>query len=68
MPIIEVTMIEGRSKEKKAALMRALTDATENAIGVPRPSIRVILREVPAEHFAVGGVSKAETAGKPKKS
>lgn len=58
MPFVEVTLIEGRSKDKKVALMKALTDAVESTIGAPRESIRVVLREVPAEHWAVGGVPK----------
>lgn len=58
MPFVEVTIIEGRSREQKAALMKALTDAVESSIGAPRESIRVVLREVPAEHWAVGGVPK----------
>ena len=58
MPFVEVTLIEGRSKEKKVALMKELTDAVENTLGVPRERIRVVLREVPPEHWAVGGVPK----------
>lgn len=60
MPIIEVTMLEGRSREKKAALIRELTDAAVRAIDAPIQSVRVIIREVPPEHFAAAGVSKAE--------
>ncbi len=58
MPLIEVTLIEGRSPEALRALMRRLTDAAEEAIGAPRASIRVVLREVPATHWAVGGEPK----------
>ena len=57
MPLIQVTMIEGRSAEAKTALMRGLTNAAADATGAPRESIRVIY-EVPALHWAVGGVSK----------
>lgn len=59
MPLIQVTMIEGRSAEMKAALMRGLTDAAIEATGAPRETIRVILQEVPNAHWGVGGVSKA---------
>jgi len=52
MPFVEVTLIEGRTKEAKRALMKALTDAVESTVGAPRESIRVVLREVPAEHWA----------------
>lgn len=61
MPIIEVTMLEGRSKEQKAGLIAELTDAAIRAVDAPRQSVRVILREIPAEHFGVAGKSKAET-------
>lgn len=58
MPIIHVALLEGRSAKKKAALMRALTDAAERTLEVPRESIRVLLHEVPAEHWSVGGTAK----------
>jgi 4-oxalocrotonate tautomerase len=58
MPLVEVTMIEGRPKEKKVALMKRITDVVEETVGAPRETIRVVIREVPAEHWAVGGVPK----------
>jgi len=58
MPFVEMTLIEGRTKEQKRALIKALTDAVETSISAPRESIRVVLREVPPEHWAVGGVPK----------
>lgn len=62
MPIINITLIEGRPAEKKAELIRELTDATERALGAPRQSIRVIITEIPPEHLGIAGVSKAEQA------
>lgn len=59
MPIIEVTLIEGRTKEAKAALIHELTDAAERAVNAPRHTIRVILREIPPEHFGVAGIAKS---------
>jgi len=58
MPLIQVTLIEGRSAEAKSALIRGLTDAAVDATAAPRDSIRVILQEVPAAHWGVGGVPK----------
>jgi 4-oxalocrotonate tautomerase len=60
VPFVEITLIEGRSAEAKRALMRRVTDAVEETIGAPRAAIRVVLREVPAFHWAVGGESKGE--------
>ncbi len=51
-------MIEGRTPEAKRALMRRLTDAAEETLGAPRASVRVVIREVPAAHWAVGGEPK----------
>ena len=58
MPLVEVTLIEGRSKEKKAALIRGITDVVERTVDAPRESIRVIVREVPPENWGVGGTPK----------
>jgi len=58
MPLVQVTLIEGRPPEAKRALIKALTDAVEQAIAAPRASIRVILQEVPASHWGVGGEPK----------
>ncbi|PPQ33758.1 2-hydroxymuconate tautomerase [Rhodopila globiformis] len=59
MPIVDITLIEGRSDEAKARLCAGVTEAVVSAIGAPREAVRVILREVPPQHFAVGGVTKA---------
>lgn len=58
MPIIEVTLLAGRSRETKQRLIDALTDAAINAVGVPRDNVRVMIWEIPPENFAVGGVVK----------
>lgn len=65
MPIIEVTLVEGRTQETKEGLIRALTDATEKSIGAARQSIRVILREIPDTHFAVAGETFAARRSAP---
>lgn len=59
MPIVDITLIEGRTDEAKARLMRRVADAIHEAIDAPMESIRIIIREVPPQHWAVGGVSKA---------
>ena len=51
MPIVEITMIEGRSAEAKRRLIAKVTDSIIEAIEAPRDSIRIILREIPALHF-----------------
>ena len=63
MPLIEVTLVEGRTPEQLRALITGLTDAAIAAVDAPRASVRVVLREVPATHFAAGDVTVAERRG-----
>ncbi len=65
MPLVEVTLVEGRPPERLRALIRAVTAAVEETIGAPRESIRVVLREVPPTHWAAGDVTISERRGMP---
>jgi 4-oxalocrotonate tautomerase len=58
MPILDVTLLTGRTHEKKVALVKELTDATVRALDVPPESVRVLLREIEPSHFAVAGELK----------
>ena len=60
MPLVEVTMVQGRTDEQVRSLISALTAAVEQAVGAPRESIRVVIREVPTTHWAAGDVTIAE--------
>jgi len=55
MPIVEITLIEGRSPEAKRRLVAKVTDAIVEAIEAPPEAVRIILREIPALHFGVAG-------------
>ncbi|MCB2101932.1 MAG: 2-hydroxymuconate tautomerase family protein [Rhodobacterales bacterium] len=63
MPIIDITLLEGRSPADKVALVRAVTDACVESIGAPRETVRIMIRELPLEHYAVGGVPKKMPPG-----
>ncbi len=60
MPFVEVSLVEGRSPAQLRALISALTDAVVESVGAPRASVRVVLREVPATHWAAGDETIAE--------
>jgi 4-oxalocrotonate tautomerase len=62
MPIVELTLIEGRSHRQKADAVKAVTQALVESLGAPPESVRVIIREIPPEHFAVAGVLKKPPA------
>lgn len=53
-------MREGRSPAQIRALISALTDATSSALGARPESVRVIVTEVRATHWAAGDVTLAE--------
>lgn len=61
MPIVRIEMLEGRTPERKAELLRRVTDAVVEALGVRPEQVRVLLYELPPEHWAIGG----ETAAPP---
>jgi 4-oxalocrotonate tautomerase len=63
MPFIEVTLVEGRSPEQLRALIGALTRAAVDAVDAPAESVRVVVREIPATHWAAGDVTIAERRG-----
>lgn len=60
MPFIEVTLGQGRSPEQLRLLIASLTGAVVESIGVPKETVRVVLREVPDTHWAAGDVTLAE--------
>jgi 4-oxalocrotonate tautomerase len=60
MPLIEVTLVEGRSPEQLRALISSLTHAAAESVDAPLDSIRVVIREVPTTHWAAGDVTIAE--------
>lgn len=62
MPIISVVIGKGRSSEKKRGLIRALTAAAVDSFDVRPEQVRVILNEVPLDHYAVAGTTFAELA------
>lgn len=55
MPLIEVTLVEGRSEDRIRALVTSLTEAATSALDAPAQSVRVLVRELPASRWAVGG-------------
>ena len=64
MPLIEVTLAEGRSPEKLRALISKLTEAVVESDVAKQEAVRVILREVPKSHWAAGDETLAERAAK----
>ena len=64
MPLIEVTLAEGRSPEKLRALISRLTEAVVETGVAPKQSVRVFVREVPPTPWAAADETLAERAEK----
>lgn len=58
MPIISINLLAGRSNKQKEALINEVTEACHRTLGAPRETIRIIINEMDAQHYGVGGVSK----------
>jgi 4-oxalocrotonate tautomerase len=63
MPLVEVTLVEGRTPAQLRTLISKLTAAVVDAVGAPQENVRVVLREIPATHWAAGDVTIAEKRG-----
>ncbi len=57
MPIAQINIIEGRSDEQKEKLIKKVTQAIHEAIDAPEQNVRVIINEMPKQHFGIGGES-----------
>ncbi|WP_028304157.1 2-hydroxymuconate tautomerase [Oceanospirillum maris] len=63
MPIAQLYILEGRSDEVKEALISEITEAMVKTLDAPREVVRVIVTEMPKQHFGMGG-SSAKKLGK----
>ncbi|MCL6598151.1 MAG: 2-hydroxymuconate tautomerase family protein [Alicyclobacillus macrosporangiidus] len=60
MPLAQIHILEGRSKEQKRMLMQEVTAAISRSLDTPPESVRVLLYEIPQDQWAVGGMTMAE--------
>ncbi|MDR8876557.1 2-hydroxymuconate tautomerase [Burkholderia multivorans] len=57
MPIAHLYILEGRDDEKKERLIAEVSEAICRSLDAPLESVRVIITEMPKEHFGIGGQS-----------
>ena len=60
MPFIAVKMLEGRTKEQKRELVKAITDAMADICGARPEGTMVVIEEYPRDHWATGGTLIAD--------
>jgi len=59
MPLAQITILEGRDPEAVARMAAAVTDAIAATLAAPHERIRVVVTELPADRWFVGGTSIA---------
>ena len=55
MPIAQLYIIEGRTDEQKETLIRQVSEAMANSLDAPLERVRVLITEMPKNHFGIGG-------------
>lgn len=55
MPIIHVKLVEGRTVEQKRAMVKAVTQAVSESLGVAESAIWISIEDMKPENFAQGG-------------
>jgi 4-oxalocrotonate tautomerase len=60
MPMVQITMLEGRTPEQKRKLARRITDALVEEAAARREAIVIAFHDVSKESYASGGVLMAD--------
>jgi 4-oxalocrotonate tautomerase len=60
MPLVQVTMGQGRTPEQIRSLITALTAAVVDSIEAHKGNVRVVVHEVPLTHWAAGDITLEE--------
>ncbi|MGA3104162.1 MAG: 2-hydroxymuconate tautomerase [Terriglobales bacterium] len=60
MPLVQVTMLQGRTVDQKRKIASRITDAMVEEAGAKREAIVVAFVEVSKESYASGGVLMAD--------
>lgn len=64
MALVLAHLIEGRTPEKKAALIAALSRAIHGSLDISEQDVRVIVTDVPKTDMGVAGGITAQAAGR----
>jgi len=60
MPIVQISMVEGRSPEQLRNLIREVTNSVASTLEAPIDTIKVIVSEVPPTHWGSAGHTIAD--------
>ncbi|PFG10265.1 2-hydroxymuconate tautomerase [Marinobacter sp. LV10MA510-1] len=57
MPIAQLYIVEGRTDEQKEVLIQEVSEAMSRSLDAPMERIRVMITEMPKQHFGIAGHS-----------
>ncbi|QEW06822.1 2-hydroxymuconate tautomerase [Nitrincola iocasae] len=57
MPIAQLYIMEGRSDAQKERLIEEVTAAMVRSLDAPQQAVRVMITEMPKQHFGIAGQS-----------
>jgi 4-oxalocrotonate tautomerase len=60
MPMVQITLLEGRTAEQKRKVAQRITDVLVEEIGTKREGFLIAFNEVSKESYASGGVLMAD--------
>ena len=60
MPIVQISLVKGRDEATLKRFVKDVARTVHESLGAPMPTIRVILHEVPAAHWAIGDETRDE--------
>ena len=60
MPLIQISIMEGRPPEKVKELIANVTDTVAETLDAPKQNIRVLVTEMPKTHWGIAGVPASE--------
>ncbi|MBI1970639.1 2-hydroxymuconate tautomerase family protein [Candidatus Woesearchaeota archaeon] len=60
MPIVTIEMFEGRTKEKKRTLIKAVSKTISETLEIPEERIQIILHESSKDNWGLKGEQASE--------
>jgi 4-oxalocrotonate tautomerase len=56
MPTVQISLLPGRTPEKKEELIKNVTHAIADTLQIPKDRVHILLYEIPKENIAHGGI------------
>lgn len=60
MPIINIHMLEGRTKEQKRELIKRVTEVVVETLNSPPESVRIVINDMAPDDYGVAGLPVKE--------